>query len=1070
MKRLRLAVGLIVTAVIVFLIVGILGPSFSSEEASLALGSAYSLSADWTVEYPDGSSGSGIKLPLEIPADNASKVVLKHAVSNDYEGLALTFYAENAALRVFIEGKPVYEAGVSGVKMGPMPEGAINGAGESSEQVGEIENSEENTNNEESETSEDAGDTENGDETTSSEETEEEVTKTEAGEIVADLPSTLTDGTMAIELTQVDDSKGIFIHESYVAKRDVQIIAVFRDSILPIVCCVLILLMSVVVVTLDVMRAVSGNRMRGLGIVALMGVDAIIFIAMQTGLLKMFFGNRDFFEKILYLCIVIMPVLLMLFYYKGFHQHFPELTSGLVLLVTVGTISILLIEFKGTSGISMIFLWIIYAIVFAGILFILYRWRKISTGYQMVAMDFAGVICFVIAVILALEGENARHTNFRDCVVDIFILVAFFFIMLQHIHIVISEYKGNVEKTAKELEKQVEIAEEARAEAISANEAKGVFLANMSHEIRTPINAVLGMDEMILRESGEKQIRDYAMDIHTAGQSLLAIINDILDLSKIESGKMEIVPVDYDLSSVIHDLSNMIMLRARNKDLKFEVSVDRNLPSRMFGDDVRIKQVITNILTNAVKYTEEGCVWMRISGKKDGEYEILHVEVEDTGIGIKKEDMGKLFEAFQRIEEGRNRNIEGTGLGMNITMQMLDLMGSKLQVESEYGKGSKFYFDLRQKIMSEVPIGDFEERIKTMGDEFTYKESFIAPDAHLLVVDDNSMNRKVFSSLLKPMKVKVTEADGGQKAIDLASSQHFDIIFMDHMMPEIDGVEALHRIRSLEDYPCKDTPIYVLTANAVAGAKEQYLEEGFDGFLSKPIVSEKLEEVIKQNLPEEMILPAPKEEVKKSADSSFIDDLPIVDGLDWQVAFLHLPEEELMKSAFSEFYSLIKLHGDKLQKMKDSLPEELDAYRIQVHGMKSSAASVGIIPLAGMAKILEFAAKDGDISRIEALHDVFMSEWMSYCEKLQGVMGLGIDDDGEKENIDSNALSVLLNVIKQAMEDMDIDGADDGIQKLTGLNLPENMREDAENLKGMVADLDSDGAGEIVDRMLHCLD
>lgn len=388
----------------------------------------------------------------------------------------------------------------------------------------------------------------------------------------------------------------------------------------------------------------------------------------------------------------------------------------------------------------------------------------------------------------------------------------------------------------------------------AANRAKTEFLASMSHEIRTPINAVLGMDEMILRESNEANIKEYAMDIHTAGHTLLSIINDILDLNKIEAGKMEIVPVEYEVAKMIHDISNMIKLRAKNKNLTFKVNVAQDIPSKLFGDDVRIRQILVNLLTNAIKYTPSGEVWFRVNllNKEAlalGKEALLHFEVEDTGIGIKPEDMEKLFSEFERIEVERNRNIEGTGLGMPITVKLLSMMDSEIKVESEYGKGSVFSFDLKQKIVDETPLGDYENNTrKSVLKQHADIESFVVPDAHILIVDDNTINRKVFTLLLDKTKIKITEADSGYKAIELAGAQKFDAIFMDHMMPGMDGIETMEKIRDMKDGPCANTPIIVLTANAVAGSKEQYMKDGFDGYLSKPIEYPKLLEVIKEVL------------------------------------------------------------------------------------------------------------------------------------------------------------------------------------------------------------------------------
>ncbi len=402
----------------------------------------------------------------------------------------------------------------------------------------------------------------------------------------------------------------------------------------------------------------------------------------------------------------------------------------------------------------------------------------------------------------------------------------------------------------REVEREKQIAD-------AANKAKTEFLASMSHEIRTPINAVLGMDEMILRESTEPVIKEYAMDIQASGRTLLTIINDILDLNKIESGKMEIVPVEYDTTNLLYDISNMTKYRAKDKELSFEMWVASNIPTRLFGDDVRIRQILMNLLTNAVKYTKKGTIWFRVSLMQDnnselGENVILHFEVEDTGVGIKPEDMDKLFSEFERIDIERHRNIEGTGLGMPITMKLLSLMNSELKVESEYGKGSVFSFDLMQKIVDSKPIGDFDSNIKKlMTEQYVYTEELIAPDLRVLMVDDNDMNRKVFQALLKKTQIKIIDVGGGNEAIEVATKEHFDIIFMDHMMPGMDGVEAMKKIKAIKDGPCANTPIIVLTANAVAGAKEKYMEDGFDGFLSKPIIYNELEGLIKNIISKE---------------------------------------------------------------------------------------------------------------------------------------------------------------------------------------------------------------------------
>lgn len=452
-----------------------------------------------------------------------------------------------------------------------------------------------------------------------------------------------------------------------------------------------------------------------------------------------------------------------------------------------------------------------------------------------------GLEDYIIVVVQEKEEVN-KELPFTILLIFVYLLIAAVFLAIV------------VKRMSDRRERAIAISERA----VAANEAKSSFLSNMSHEIRTPINAILGMNEMILRESTEASTLTYSQNIKTAGNTLLGIVNDILDFSKIEEGKMNIVPVDYDLLAILKDLVNMIRIKLDAKKLKLILDFDNNTPRLLHGDEIRIKQIITNILTNSAKYTERGNVTFRVSYEKkasEPDSVMLNVSVKDTGIGIKPADMDKLFSKFDRIEENRNRNIEGTGLGMSITKELLEMMGSSLHVSSVYGAGSEFSFTIKQTVVSWEPLGNFEEAAQEESKEEVkeYKQKFEAPDANILMVDDNNMNLLVFTRLLKQTKVKIDTAKSGDEAISMIFKKKYDVIFLDHMMPEKDGVQVLRELKEGPVNPNMETPYICLTANAITGARDEYIKAGFDDYLAKPVNPKELEEMLFCHLPKEKI-------------------------------------------------------------------------------------------------------------------------------------------------------------------------------------------------------------------------
>ncbi len=526
--------------------------------------------------------------------------------------------------------------------------------------------------------------------------------------------------------------------------------------------------------------------------------------------------------------------------------------------------------------------------------------------------------------------------------------------MLLLIFLTVGLYLLHVRRKALEsdaLRREKEIAD-------SANQAKGVFLANMSHEIRTPINAVLGMNEMILREGKDPVIARYAKNIRSAGQTLLDLINDVLDFSKIESGKIEIVETDYHLSDLLRNAVNMAKPRAEGKGLSFGLEVDGTLPDALFGDMTRVQQIVVNLLTNAAKYTETGSVNFRVSGEKDDEAGTvtLRFVIQDTGIGIREEDKDKLFKDFERLDTTRNRSIEGTGLGLAITKRLANLMGGDVVFESTYGVGSVFTATIPQRIDGEESIGDYMSRLSGDGDAPTYRAAFTAPEARILVADDNEMNLMVVEGLLKKTEIKIDAVTSGQAALDLLAVNRYDAVLLDHRMPGKNGVDTLHEARELPN--AEGVPFLILTADAIEGMRERFLREGFDDYLTKPLDGETLEWTLMRFLPKEKVHPVEETET------------PPVDGTD---VTPEEPAEELPvldKSVGLRYCGNSKgFYRDLSAKFLDLLPKKKaqieNAYRTEnwndyvayVHALKSSSLSLGGRRLSEAAKKSEASGK-----------------------------------------------------------------------------------------------------------------
>ena len=624
------------------------------------------------------------------------------------------------------------------------------------------------------------------------------------------------------------------------------------------------------------------------------------------------------------------------------------------------------------------------------------QWGEFYSAYSPV-FDAEGNVAGIVAVDFSVDWfENQLSSQTRSTVIG-YLIILIISLMVGAV-LALLTVRPYVKAQGELFEEKV------RAE--SANNAKSDFLANMSHEIRTPINAVLGMNEMIIRENHRameltasdpllvqeslENISVYAGDVKKAGHNLLAIVNDILDFSKIEAGRMDLLEAPYQLSSLINDINNMILFKAQDKGLKFNVEVDPTIPDELSGDEVRIRQIFTNLLNNAVKFTDKGSVSLKIRGKKIGDGKInLVITVWDTGIGIKPEDRDVLFNKFERLEMERNNTIEGTGLGLAITKRLVDIMNGTIEVESEYGKGSIFTVTIPQTVSAEEPIGDFQARLKEhLPGDRPYKESFRAPDATILIVDDTRINLTVAVNLLKNTKMKIDTATSGADAVVMAAKTRYDMIFMDQRMPEMDGTEAFHKIREDEKSLSRDVPVVCLTADAVIGAKERYLAEGFSDYLTKPIDNYALEKMIIKYLPEnkvERIIDEPKMTTIEEGSSDDAFTILRSVGIEPRAGLKYCQDDEALYRTLLAEYAYGELEkSHNLQKSYDS--ENWHDYSIYVHALKSSSKMIGASALSMHAAKLEAAANAADSGTIRTEHNTLMEEYEVVTAVIRSVI------------------------------------------------------------------------------------
>ena len=607
--------------------------------------------------------------------------------------------------------------------------------------------------------------------------------------------------------------------------------------------------------------------------------------------------------------------------------------------------------------------------------------------------------------------------------------------------------------------KATQLAKIEEQKALAASESMSNFLANMSHEIRTPINAVLGMDELILRESGDEKITEYAKVIEGAGKTLLSLINDILDFSKIEAGNMEIVEAPYELSSAVMDVVNMVSIKAKQKGLALLLDTDSSTPEHLLGDEMRIKQVMLNIINNAVKYTEKGSVTLKVTHEPiDAKKANIIISVRDTGIGIKEEDIDKLFEKFHRLDLDKNKTIEGSGLGLAITQRIVSAMNGKISVESVYGKGSTFTIRIPQVIMTDTAIGNLRGKIShTDENDALGHQPFICPEAKILVIDDTPVNHMVVRELLKNTQVQIDEAKSGEEGLDLANKNKYDLILLDYRMPIMDGIQTLKKLKENKQGPNFHTTVIALTANAIAGARSRFISEGFDDYITKPVNSGRLEEAMLMYLPSAKIQILDKDTVPQTeSDSQQGTNESEYDNIEAE-GIKNCGSKEAYEKVFAAFQNEIP---NRVSVIVESLEKnDYERYEVEVHSVKSSARIIGAKKLSLAAERLEMAASDKDVEFIKENNDDFLEMYKKFCKLCKNKQA----DDANKPELDINVWKDGLETFRDFAKSMDYDNANDLILRVRKYKLTPEMQEMVDKIESLAYDLKWDEIVELID-------
>ena len=797
---------------------GVVVLMFKVEDVSLNEGHVYQFNSGWEMIDEAGNTCSTLdSLPYRGKSDRDETVIIRNTIPVGYSGLTMSFLSMDNSVVVKIDGETIYSFGThNDLLFGHTSGSLIN---------------------------------------------------------FVTIPDDSAGAEITIEFTSAYDNCAANIESISVGSKDALIIALLQSQTSSFALVVICLALGLIFTLLTIMRRVAHEQHKGMHFLGIFIWILNLAMLTETKALPIFLGNTVLYSVQMFLIVLIAPIFLLLYYQKRFEDAPDVLFKGMLIALFINAITQFvfqganILDFMDMSVVAGLMAIASYVVIIVKLILI---WR--SRQENVTALDFVAI--FVLGASIITDMWRTAQFNVGDrCLftrwgVTIFGIICAY----QHLRMIISDNNIILEENSKLLRQSLEFERrqlqttiDEREKEKAANEAKSMFLANMSHEIRTPINAIIGLNTIIRRETESVQIKEYADNVDASAHNLLALVNDILDFSKIESGGMDITPGEYSFSSMVNDIYIMIKTRAQQKHLKFILKNDPDIPDRLIGDEMRVRQIIINLLTNAVKYTESGSVTIEFTQEKgegsSDRYRTIRVTVTDTGIGIKKDNYEKIFNSFERVDSDRNKNIEGTGLGLNITRRLARAMGGDIIVDSVYGEGSVFTADIPQEAVGEETVGNLSQRYVAASaskEAITqiYRSKLFAPEARILVVDDVEMNLKVFVGLLKNSGMQIDKATSGKEALSLMEQYHYHIIFLDDMMPVMSGRETLAQMQvdilQNEEYPNADTPVVMVTANVQLGAKEEYLNLGFAAYLSKPVHAENLEMIIGEFLPEGM--------------------------------------------------------------------------------------------------------------------------------------------------------------------------------------------------------------------------